>query len=548
MNRIAIVALVLLAARSVFAAEPDSTIKIDAGKVLNRITPLMYGSCIEDVNHEIYGGLYAQMIFGESFEEPPREPTPGWRSYGGEWSVRDGVCSVKADAGAKLIWNDPFFAEGTIECDVRLDDDKGDNAGLIVRTQNPRIGGDAFVGYEISLSARGGYLRLGRHRNNWELIQDVPAAIKPGEWHRLRIELAAREIRVFLDGAKTPALKFNDELAPIKEGKVGLRTWQSNASFRDLKIAARGGAKYLEKFSSKAFTGDLSGCWDEVRIGSAAPRFAWDADRPFNSLHSQKIEFLRGDGMVGIANRGLNRWGLAFRQGANYSGRLYLRSSGYKGKVIVALENNDGTKTYARDYLGPPTDDWRRYDFALKSSATDANARFAILLAEPGRVWVDQVYLSPTGEELFHNLPIRGDIARALQDEGLTVLRHGGSMVNAEGYRWKKMIGDPDKRPQYKGWWYPYSTNGFGIEEVLQFCEAAKFEKVFAINDEETPQDAADLVEYLNGPATSEWGARRAKNGHPAPYGVKYIEIGNEETTNAHYIERFKLLYDAMHA
>ena len=59
------------------AAEPDSSIKIDAGKVLNHVSPLMYGSCIEDVNHEIYGGLYAQMIFGESFEEPPREPGPG---------------------------------------------------------------------------------------------------------------------------------------------------------------------------------------------------------------------------------------------------------------------------------------------------------------------------------------------------------------------------------------------------------------------------------------------------------------------------------------
>jgi alpha-L-arabinofuranosidase len=121
-------------------------------------------------------------------------------------------------------------------------------------------------------------------------------------------------------------------------------------------------------------------------------------------------------------------------------------------------------------------------------------------------------------------------------------------MVNAPEYRWKKTIGDRDRRPQYKGWWYPHSTNGFGIEEFLQFCEAAKFEKVFAINIEETPQDAGDLVEYLNGPATSHWGRERAKNGHPAPYGVKYIEIGNEEKTAEHYLERFKLLYDAMHA
>ncbi len=351
------------------AAEPDSSIKVDAGKVLNHVSPLMYGSCIEDVNHEIYGGLYAQMIFGESFEEPPREPGPG-----------------------------------------------------------------------------------------------------------------------------------------------------------------------------------VSGMWDTVVTGEAIGRFAWDHDKPFNSARSQKIELVRGKGTVGIANRGLNRWGLAFCEGQTCSGRLYLRQAGFNGQVTIALQSADGKQTFAEQNLGPVGRDWRRFEFSMKPSSSDTNSRFAIWIDKPGTVWVDQVYLSETGNELFHGLPMRGDIGRMLEDEGLTVLRYGGSMVNAPEYRWKKMIGDRDHRPQFKGWWYPHSTNGFGIEEFLQFCEAAKFEKVFAINIEETPQDAGDLVEYLNGPATSRWGAERAKNGHPAPYGVKYIEIGNEEKTAEHYLERFKLLYDAMHA
>ncbi len=186
--------------------------------------------------------------------------------------------------------------------------------------------------------------------------------------------------------------------------------------------------------------------------------------------------------------------------------------------------------------------------FKGKRSGDDANARFAVWIDKPGAVWVDQVYLSATGDELFHGLPMRADVGKMLVDGGLGVLRYGGCMVNAPEYRWKKMIGDRDRRPQYKGWWYPYSTNGFGIEDFVQFCRAAGFESVFAINDEETPEDAADLVEYLNGPATSEWGKRRAANGHPEPYGVRYIEIGNEEKTDAHYIERFKLLSEAMHA
>ncbi len=63
----------------------------------------------------------------------------------------------------------------------------------------------------------------------------------------------------------------------------------------------------------------------------------------------------------------------------------------------------------------------------------------------------------------------------------------------------------------------------------MQFCEAAHIEPAFAINIDETPEDVADMVEYLNGPETSRWGKVRAQNGHPAPYHVKYIEIGNEE-------------------
>jgi alpha-L-arabinofuranosidase len=538
-----------LAAAAALAAPPtDSTLKIDAGDVVNKTTRLMYGSCIEDVNHEIYGGLYAQMIFGESFEEPPR-PAPGWIAYGGQWSAADGVCSVKADIGAKLLRDGEPLGDGAVECDVKLADDKADNAGLLVRVQDARVGPDAFLGYEISVSAAQGRLLLGRHRDDFKRLKEVPAAVKVGQWHHLRVECSGRDIRIFLDGSKEPALAYTDDAAPILSGRVGVRTWKSDAAFRNFVVEA-GGATHRDDFGKDASAGetDVSGMWDAVRTGSAVPRNTWDADGPFNSKRSQKIELVRGDGAVGVANRGLNRWGLSVQKRHTYAGRLYLRQSGYDGRVAVALESADGKHTYARQEVGPVGKEWAKYEFTLKSDGDDADARFAVWIDKPGAVWVDQVYLSPTGDELFHGLPVRADVAKALRDEGLTVLRYGGSMVNAEEYRWKKMIGDRDRRPQYKGWWNDHSTNGFGIEDFVQFCRAAEFEPVFAINVEETPEDAGDLVEYLNGPKDSAWGKRRAENGHPEPYGVRYIEIGNEEKTDAHYPERFKLLYDAMHA
>lgn len=89
-------------------------------------------------------------------------------------------------------------------------------------------------------------------------------------------------------------------------------------------------------------------------------------------------------------------------------------------------------------------------------------------------------------------------------------------MINIPGYRFKKMIGDRDKRPPYHGHWYRWSTNGFGIEDFLQFCEKAGFTAAFAVNIEETPQDMADMIEYLNGPVTSEWGAGVPRTATPS--------------------------------
>src|SRR2546430_6388310 len=97
-----------------------------------------------------------------------------------------------------------------------------------------------------------------------------------------------------------------------------------------------------------------------------------------------------------------------------------------------------------------------------------------------------------------------------LIDQGITVLRYGGSMVNAPEYRWKKMIGPRDRRAPYRGTWYPYSSNGWGIIDFLSLCEAAGFMGVPDFNMDESPRDMADFVEYVNGPAETEWGKRRA--------------------------------------
>ncbi len=137
--------------------------------------------------------------------------------------------------------------------------------GLLVRVQQPRVGADAFVGYEISVNARDGRVLLGRHRNDWKPLKDAAAPVKPGEWHHLRVECAGKDLAVFLDGDKTPLIKYTDADAPILSGKVGLRTWNSDVSFRRFAIET-GDKRITDEFAANddAPAARVSGMWDAV--------------------------------------------------------------------------------------------------------------------------------------------------------------------------------------------------------------------------------------------------------------------------------------------
>lgn len=196
--------------------------------------------------------------------------------------------------------------------------------------------------------------------------------------------------------------------------------------------------------------------------------------------------------------------------------------------------------------LGIEAGDWRRYEFGLTPNASDADGRFVISLKDPGSIIVGHAFLQPGEWGRFKGLPVRKDVAEGLIAEGLTVLRYGGSMINDPQYRWKKMIGPRDRRPPYKGTWHPYTSNGFGIIDFLRFCEAAGFLGIPDLDNNESPQDIADFIEYVNGPVDSEWGRKRADDGHPAPFGLKYIELGNEEAVDETYWQKFKPLAEAI--
>jgi hypothetical protein len=529
------------------AGAQEAQISVQADKVLHPVSRYLTGACIEDVNHEIYGGIYTQMIFGESFQEPAIPPAlKGFSVYGGRWLPQGGELLAQAGDGPKLICNEPDFAAGQASVDVWFDEAKGGNAGLIVKVSQPGRGADAFIGYEIALETSG-QLVLGRHRKNWEPIRTVPCVVPTKEWLTLTVHMTEKSLEVLLNGKSLT--RFEDTEHPLASGNVGLRTWQREARFRNLVITAGDtrSPKPFELAEPAGSNDEISGMWRAVRRGDAQGEFALEKQTPFTGGQSQRITFTQGTGEIGLENQGLNRWGLSFVEGKSYEGFVWLRAP-KPAEVVVSLESRDGTKVYAQTSLTVNQTDWQRLDFTLTPGGMDKAGRFAIKLRRPGSVVVGHAFLQPGEWGRFKGLPVRRDVVEGLIDQGITVLRYGGSMINHPEYRWKKMIGPRDRRPPYVGTWYAYSSNGWGIPDFMDFCEAAGFEYIPAFNMDETPQDMADFMDYAKSPADSERGRKRAADGHPAPYRLKYIELGNEERVNEAYWEKFKPLAETLWA
>ncbi len=535
----------------------EGRILVRAGKVLNRVSPLTLGACLEDVNHEVYGGIDSQMVFGESFEEPaPAMPLEGFIYEGPRfdirqstvaWTVKDGILQGPQAQGAKLLARGKPLSKGAVSVKMRFKDASPGVAGLIAHVSDSGSGADNFNGYEISLNPERQQVLFGRHRHDWNMLRSVDCPVPVGEWITLEAKLDGGHVRIKVNGRE--CIDYIDREAPLESGMIGLRTWNCGPEFKDLEVQAAEREKTLPFAYEAGIEGDnaVSRTWTAARRGHAKGSLSIDDRDLFNGRQSQRITFTSGTGRIGVANTGLNRRGMCFREGRDYEGVIWAKAE-KATELELAIESRDGARRYGVTTVSVRAGDWQRIPFALESAQEDPDGRFGIYLTKPGSVLLDYALLQPGDWGRFRGLPVRRDVAEALIAQGLTVLRYGGCMANASEYRWKKMIGPRDERPPYQGWWYPYSSNGWGIFDFMNFCEAAGFEYVPDINIAESGEDMADFIEYVKGAATTEWGAKRVADGHAAPYALKYIQIGNEETVDAHYVERFREIAGAIWA
>lgn len=309
--------------------------------------------------------------------------------------------------------------------------------------------------------------------------------------------------------------------------------------------------------------------WEIVRKDGADAVTALVADRPnFQSAPtSMKIDVRhKGEG-VSLVNKGY--WGIALKKEAVYKLRMFVRSVDGAGELKVRLLGTAEKPLGECAFSLVPDGQWHEYKAGLTASDTTTTGRLAIDLPSDGTYYFDYVSLFPEDTYKHRENGMRKDVAEMLEGLKPAFIRWPGGCI-VEGItlnnrvEWKKTLGDPASRPgQYDTWGY-HNTYGFGYKEFLDFCEDIGAKGMYVCNvgiacqartgeacpEEEADyylQDALDAIEYAIGDVHTPWGAVRAAAGHPQPYPLAYVEIGNENSGPV-YDRRFNKFYKAIKA
>jgi alpha-L-arabinofuranosidase len=309
--------------------------------------------------------------------------------------------------------------------------------------------------------------------------------------------------------------------------------------------------------------------WSIQLKGNARASVALDLEKPLHheTPRSLKVTISNANAtdVISVINEGY--WGIKVEKGAYYRLAFYARGEHYKGQIVARLIGADDRVLSEAKFNLKEGGDWQKFNATLKATASQDKARFHLVFNSPGTVWLDFVSLFPAAT--FKNRPngMRLDLANYLADLKPAFLRWpGGCFVEGisveSAPNWKRSLGPVEKRSgTYSPWGY-WSSDGIGYHEFLQFCEdinaramyvfncgiACEMRSGVHVNDDEVPHIVADVlnaIEYAIGPKESTWGSVRAANGHPEPFPLKYIEVGNEQV-GVEYAKRFNIFYQAI--
>ena len=353
---------------------------------------------------------------------------------------------------------------------------------------------------------------------------------------------------------------------PISDKLIGV-------FFEDISYAADGGL-YAELVQNRDFeyTGRDHRGWNATT--------AWHSSRPIeiateHPLSKNNPHYAMLWPKDTLWNEGWD--GIAVEAGKNYDFSMYVLAGGQKQDFLIQLMGENGT-VLAKAKLKTAASDWTQYTAVLTAKGSDAKARLAIVPLKAAHVGVDMISLFP--QETFMNRKngLRKDLAQAIADLKPKFVRFpGGCMTHGQGleniYHWNHTVGPwQDRKPDFNIWNY-HQTRGLGFYEYFQFCEDIGAEPLPVLAAGVPCQNSAanadgiggqqggipmadmpayidelcNLIEWANGdPAKSKWAKMRADAGHPAPFNMKYLGIGNEDIISTVFEERCEMIAKAI--
>ena len=372
--------------------------------------------------------------------------------------------------------------------------------------------------------------------------------------------------------------------------------------FEDISSAADGGlyAELLQNGSFEFNPGERDGwgagtAWKQIRPGHSLGTLQVRMDNPIHPnnptymrLHTERVKEYydyKGWKGFGIENTGFN--GISVKAGEKYDFSAFFRipsaishqPSAFEVRIALVEPQGWGKdpKLLAEAHLEIDAKSWQKCEAVLVPEADCKNASLQILVLTLGDLDIDQVSLMPQDTYKGHGL--RKDLAQALADLHPKFMRFpGGCVVHGGGdgfwdtYRWKTTIGPKEQRKSLKNTWGYHQSMGLGYFEYFQFCEDLGMEPLPILpcgvscqganggwnmyptqaqnavpmsEMDEWVAEAIDLIEWANGdPATNKWAKMRADAGHPKPFNLKYLGLGNEEKISPEFAERFKYIYE----
>ena len=510
MKRAYLPAMLLVCIISVFSPARSLTLSVDPEQIAGEIDNKIYGHFLEHIFHSVNGGLWGELIWNRSFEQNEM----------GQWTVTgDNIAQEGMGTNVRLTFGDPNWQD--YEYTLEAQKTGGQEGFLILfRVKNDEdfywcnLGGWSNARHAIERGNKG--------RGRWGTVgPGVNGRIDRDKWYRIKIRCEGPKFKVWLDDDKV--IDFTDSRGVHLAGCVGIGTWSTKAVFRNLKVKSLDGKILYEGIPENLTRRNTASFWQAY--GPAEVYL--DSTDPLNSQVCQKIVTTDEGG-------GLQQQGLYIRARQSYEGSVWLKGNA-PGGMVVRLLGDDGQQT--EKSIGRPSSDWRRYSFTLKPKWSSENASISIGTKAKGRVWIDQVSLTPGPSRKKGGF--RPDLLKAVADLKPPVIRWPGGCF-ASSYQWKQGIGPQHKRlPHPREIWDDLDVYSFGTDEFVRMCRAVAAEPLIVVNigskswnsDADThdyTQDILDWIEYCNGPADSKWGKVRAANGSRKPYNVKFWEIDNE--------------------